>query len=547
MVGTSIGGRHRGLLAALVLGGLALGACGVDENTGLTPQGASTTVRGPTTTAAPAPDPAGVLKHAYDLSLVKLDPVSANDPTASATIQYLIYDTLLRQNADGSYTPGLARSATLVDGSTINVTLADGVKFSDGTAVDAAAVKASIERIQQSKKTQTFRAEINQVTQMDVVSPTQLTIRLGTPIAGAFYNLLAHNETLVVSPTALRSGTSLDSAPVGAGPFKLESFAPNQALVLVKSPTFFQAADVKLNKIEFVHTVAGAAVTNALKAGQVDAAYIAFDQISAVNGGKIKAEPYRSIDNVLWISMQCNASTPENPGATQPALRDPRVRQALNYALDKEALNNLVFEGQGGVLNGFWPADSRYANPTTKDAFKRDVARARALLQQANQTNLKLTLGHPPGALNQRFSEAAQAQWKEAGIDVQLVQITDAVTDYYRGRKTDMFVTAQTRSWTDKITRNFSTGSIGSVCIGDSAEFIAKVNSLRATDPNSSTALGLWHDIQKLEIDSALAIFGLNGVAGTAFDATKLVNVKWRPNQLGILAIDPIATYVTKS
>lgn len=542
-------GRRARLLGVLIVPALVVAACGDDDDdaSSATSAGPSVaTTAGATTTAAPAHDPQGVIRFAMDLTTVNLDPVGANDPVASANVQYLIYDTLLRQNPDGSYEPGLAKSATIVDASTINLTLQDGVKFSDGTALDAAAVKASIERIIASKKTQTFRAEINEATDMTVVSPTQLTIKLKTPISGAFYNLLAHNETLVVSPTAVRNGVNLSTSPVGAGPFKLESFTPSQLVKLVKSDTFFQASNIKNAGFEFVHTTPGPAVVNGMKSGQLDSAYVGFDQIAALAGGNIKADVYKSPDSVLWMSMQCNAAGANGAGsgATNPALRDVRVRQALNYATDKVALNNLLFEGKGDLMQGWWPTDSKFA-ATQKDVFKRDVAKAKQLLTDAGAANLKLTLMHSP-ALAQKMAEAVQSQWKEVGIDVTLLSTSNAVADYYQGRKGDVFITAQTRSWTDKITRNFTVGSIGSVCLGESPEFVSKVNTLRATDPASPAAVTLWQDIQKLEIDNALGIIGLIAPNGTAYDTNKLANVSWRPNQVGSLVLDPIKTFVKK-
>ena len=134
---------------------------------------------------------------------------------------------LLRQNADGSYSPGLAKSATVVDPQTIEVELQPNVKFSDGTPMNAEAVKFSIERTMASGNVGAVRAELlPDRGSITVNSPTKLTITLKTPIAGQFYNLLANGETFVVSPTAVQSGTSLDEKPVGAGPFMLESFTP---------------------------------------------------------------------------------------------------------------------------------------------------------------------------------------------------------------------------------------------------------------------------------------------------------------------------------
>jgi peptide/nickel transport system substrate-binding protein len=84
------------------------------------------------------------------------------------------------------------------------------------------------------------RAELNEVESITVDSPSKLTIKLKTPIAGQFYNLLSQGETYVVSPTAVNSGTSLDEKPVGAGPFVLDSYTPEGKAVFKKNPTYFE-------------------------------------------------------------------------------------------------------------------------------------------------------------------------------------------------------------------------------------------------------------------------------------------------------------------
>ena len=182
---------------------------------------------------------------------MKFDPVSPSNPD-NWYMQTWLYDNLMRQNADGSYSPGLAKSATATDPQTIVVELKPGIKFSDGTPLDAEAVKFSIERTIAAKNVGAVRAELNEVESITVDSPTKVTIKLKTPIAGQFYNLLANGETFIVSPTAAQSGTSLDQKPVGAGPFVLDSFTPESKAVFKKNPNYFEKNKIKLSGIEMI-------------------------------------------------------------------------------------------------------------------------------------------------------------------------------------------------------------------------------------------------------------------------------------------------------
>ena len=199
-------------------------------------------------------DPAGVINFPADLTAqggFKLDPITVSWPNDWFAQQY-IYDSLLRQNADGSYSPGLAKSATVVDPLTIEVVLQPNVKFSDKTPMDAEAVKFSIERNMASGNVGAVPCGAAPDRVDHGRQPHEVDDRAQDPIAGQFYNLLANSETMIVSPTAVQSGTSLDRRPVGEGPFMLESYTPERSVKFVKNPDYFQAKKIKLGGIQIV-------------------------------------------------------------------------------------------------------------------------------------------------------------------------------------------------------------------------------------------------------------------------------------------------------
>jgi peptide/nickel transport system substrate-binding protein len=226
-------------------------------------------------TVAGAGSTGGPLRMPYDLAAfggVKFDPTTPSNPNDWYMQQWL-YDSLLHQNADGSYSPALAKSATVKDPQTVEIELRPGIKFSDGSPLDADAVKFSIERTLAAKNVGSVRAELNEISNITVNSPTSLTIALKTPIAGQFYNLLAHGETFVVSPTAVRSGTPLDQKPVGAGPYVLESFTPENRAVFTRNPNYYDKKKIKIPRIELVQAASTdpQAAINSLLDGATDA------------------------------------------------------------------------------------------------------------------------------------------------------------------------------------------------------------------------------------------------------------------------------------
>ena len=145
-------------------------------------------------------DSGGVLRMPYDLTAfggMKFDPVTPSNPDNWYT-QTWLYDNLMRQNADGSYSPGLAKSATATDPQTIVVELKPNIKFSDGTPLDAEAVKFSIERTITAHNVGSVRAELNEVESVTVDSPTKVTIKL---------KRRSRDSSTTCSPTGRRSSS----------------------------------------------------------------------------------------------------------------------------------------------------------------------------------------------------------------------------------------------------------------------------------------------------------------------------------------------------
>ena len=149
---------------------------------------------------------------------------------------------------------GLAKSASSTDAQTIVVELKPNIKFSDGTPLDSEAVKSSIERTIAAKNVGSVRAELNEVESHHRRQPDQVHHQAEDPDPGQFYNLLSQGETFVVSPTAVASGTSLDEKPVGAGPFLLDSYTPEDKAVFKRNPNYFEKDKIKLSGIELIQT-----------------------------------------------------------------------------------------------------------------------------------------------------------------------------------------------------------------------------------------------------------------------------------------------------
>jgi peptide/nickel transport system substrate-binding protein len=486
-------------------------------------------------------DPEGELRIGLGLvsntSATVLDPIAL--PSPATPIQYLLYDTLLRAQMNGSFEPGLASAAEVVDPSTISIELNEGILFSDGTPLDAEAVKFSIERNKNSGNTGAFAAEMQAIQDIVVESPTSLTITFSSPVAGVFFTLLSRGETLIVSPTAVQSGVDLNATPIGAGPFVLESFTPEGSMRLVKNPDYFQADDIRLAAVEYVHTNPQdpQAVVNALSSGAIDAADIlSEDQVAALAGTDLETQVEASNSTLLWGQI-CKAN---------PPLSDVRVRQALNFGIDRDAMNELLFQGRSEPQWGFWRQDHPFHNPEMTDFFAHDPEKARALLAEAGYPDgIRVTTFVSPG-VSQRGAEILQQQWAEIGVELDIAVATNIVQEFFVDKQREMYFFPLGRSGLDKVTRNLVPGSIGNVCEWNDPELNAIVDQLRALPQSADNpeTVELWHQLEELALTEAMNIFGVFGTVANAWNPERIGGAEFIPNFQGAPNLDVRDAYI---
>ena len=231
-------------------------------------------------TAAPAPaasdkvDKAAVLRFGVPIEEnggVTFDPATpaqTGNPTGRIW-QDLIYDTMIHNTPDGKGAPGLATKWTTPDPSTVELTLRDGVKFSDGSPLNAAAVKAAWDRTIASPRPN-VTDEIKAISSIEAVGDNTVRIKLSKPLAKQFIDseLKNANFLAVPSPANIAAGT-VNTKPVGAGPYMLDSYTTGK-LVLKKNPSFYDPKQQKLAGVEFDNMTQGPPAVSALQAGTVD-------------------------------------------------------------------------------------------------------------------------------------------------------------------------------------------------------------------------------------------------------------------------------------
>jgi ABC-type transport system substrate-binding protein len=507
----------RGVATALVLA-LGLGAAWAAS--------IGTTVAGAGSGAAP-------LRMPYDLAAfggVKFDPTTPSNPN-DWYMQRWLYDSLLHQEADGSYTPALAKSATVKDPQTVEIELRPGLKFSDGSPLDAEAVKFSLERTIGAKNVGSVRAEMNEISSITVNSPTSLTIALKTPIAGQFYNLLAHGETYIVSPTAVRSGTPLDQKPVGAGPYLLDSFTPENRAVFVRNPNYYDKKRIKIPRIELVQSASTDPqnAINSLLDNATDAYLlggIAGSEALTQAGIKVDIKP---TDNTAIYAALCKS---------KPPFDNVKVRQAINYAVDRDVINQLVYQGKSEPMWGHWTKASAFFNPKLDGIYDHNVKKAKALLKEAGAENLTFDMYSNLSADTTRVGEIIKQQMAEAGITVNLLNTTNIVQDFFTDQKAPSSLIPLRRAGLDKVTRNLTPGSIGNTCGYDDPKLNEYVAKLREIDAGSPEYVKTWQEMDKYIVDNALHLFLVWSPAVNAYNPDVIGKISYHPDVLGTARLD---------
>jgi len=315
----------------------------------------------------------------------------------------LVYASLTTLDAAGDVGPGLASSWTYAaDGKSVTFQLRPGLTFSDGTPLNAQAVKENIDR-GQTQGNSTVSSELSFVSKVAVNSPASFTLDL-TQVDYQVPDLLAGKDGMMVSPAAFKHVSSIPTQPAGAGPFKLTSYVPDSHADLVRNPGYWDASQIHVQNFTVQDITQPEQILAALQSGQVNVAYIAGNQVASAKaaGFKIAVIPSEVV-NELDIQT-----------ATAP-FNNPNVVKAINYAINRQAILQVQAAGYGSVAyqpfpKGFVGYSARLAN-----LYPYNPALARQLLAQAGYPHgLKITLSTT--STTNALAEQIQGQLAAAGI-----------------------------------------------------------------------------------------------------------------------------------
>jgi peptide/nickel transport system substrate-binding protein len=308
-------------------------------------------------------------------------------------------------------------------GKAVTIRLRPGVKFNDGTPLDADAVKFSLDRHRELKGS-TRRSELAPVTAVEVVDPLTVRVRLKASFAPLLATL-SDRAGMPISPTAARAlGEKFGTAPVCVGPWSFVERVPQDRIVVEKSKHYFDPGQARFERIVFRIIPDDNVRLANLRSGDIDVMHL----VSPTDAVSLRREGRFAVSSVTGLGYQgitiniANKTGKQNPPGDlgTPLANDPRVREALELAIDREALNQVAWDGQ--YTPGCTPISP--ASPffdRTRKCPGRDVARARQLLAAAGLTgghSVEMTIVNNPQ--QRRVGEIIQGMAREAGFNVTL-------------------------------------------------------------------------------------------------------------------------------
>jgi peptide/nickel transport system substrate-binding protein len=336
--------------------------------------------------------------HAYDAS---------NNITAVA-----IWDTLLRFNEKAEIEPGLAASWEVKDGNTIILHLREGVKFHDGTTLDAEDVIASMELAVDPESKSPMAWMLDPIDSIDALD--SMTVQIKTGAVVDILNALATPIGAVSSKEAVEKyGIGLGENPIGAGPFKLESWERGSRVVLTKFDDYWEEGKPYLDKIIFNIVIEEFTRLSSLRSGDLDIVYnMSFANVEKLEGNKDFNTNIFGTYIVYYLALNMKKAP----------FNDVRVRQALNYAIDRSSITKAVIRGYAEpAITDIAPAMAGSLKGV-RDPYPYDPAKAKALLKEAGYGNgfsMKLLVGaNSPDA---ETGVVLQEYYKAIGVKVELV------------------------------------------------------------------------------------------------------------------------------
>src|SRR5471030_881593 len=344
------------------------------------------------------------------------------DPTLSRTYTGRIVfaslcDKLFDIDEKTNIVPQLALGQeTSADGKTVIIKLRPGVKFHDGEPFNAEATKYSLERHLNMKGS--FRKpEIAAIDSVEVADPMTIKLHLKAPFSPLLAQLTDRAGMMVSPKAAEAAGDKFGLHPVCAGPYKFVERVQQDRIVVEKFADYWKKANIFIDKITYLPIVDSTVRLANLRSGSLDL----IERVLATDIKTVRDDPKLKLSKAVslgWFGLLINQNN--GPKADNPLGKDVRVRRAFDLSLDREAINQVVF-------NGEFVAGNQWVNPQSpyyQEKYpvpKRDLAKAKALMAEAGvKTPLAIDFMVVNSSEQRSVAEVVQSMAAEAGFDLKI-------------------------------------------------------------------------------------------------------------------------------
>ncbi|WP_298292200.1 ABC transporter substrate-binding protein [uncultured Litoreibacter sp.] len=337
-----------------------------------------------------------------------LDPTSAAAGAIDQVLYSNVFEGLTRFGSDGSVNPGLAESWVISDdGLEYTFKLHEGVKFHDGSDLDAGDVVFSLDRARAEDSTNAQKALFANIAGVDAVDATTVKVTLANPQGNFLFNM-AWGDAVIVAPESI---DTIKSNPVGTGAFKFGDWKQGDSISLEKNADYW-GEPAKLDNATFKFISDPTAAFAAMMAEDIDAFYV---YPAPENLVQFEADPRFTV-----LAGNTEGETIMAMNNKLPPFDNKLVRQAVSHAIDRSAIIDGAMFGYGTPIGThFAPHNPAYLDLTGNSEY--DPEKAKALLAEAGfPDGFSTTLKLPPPSYARRGGEIIAAQLREVGIETEI-------------------------------------------------------------------------------------------------------------------------------
>lgn len=460
--------------------------------------------------AGGAPVPGGTARVLVYSEARSMDPATLGNAWARhAFLGNALYGTLLIDDrATRKERPMMAESFTSGDGgATFTLKLRPGLTFSDGSALDAAAVKFNWDRQKDPASGTQYRAEVSMIASTAVADPTTLAVTMVEPVPNYASVVTTSSLNWIASPAALQAGQqAFDAKPIGAGPYTLQSWVRGGAVELVRNPRYWDAPKPYLDRITVTTSSDAAQRYNSVISGGIDVAV----ESSWVNLAKAKQAGFPTDRVELNGGQYLAMNTRRAP------FDDVRARQAVAAALDPNAANQATYRGEAQLVSTLFREGSPYYADTALRTPDKD--RAQRLFDElaAEGKPVSFTFTSFPTSESRSIAESVQAQlaaFRNTKVEIKIVDLAETGALHASHDFDVMISSAFFRDPDPRLYNVFHGGSDSNMAGIDDAELNAALETGRtATAPQDRRAA--YATVQRRLVELMPVLFDFQAAPG---------------------------------